>query len=139
RFVVIPTFNFLEGFIKSYGIIIIILGILVKLILLPLSFKSQISIAKMKALKPELDEIKENFPDDMKKQQSEQMQLYQKVGINPLSGCIPVLLSMPVLLALFSFFSNSIELRQESFLWAHDLSTYDAPINLPFTIPFYGS
>lgn len=139
RFVVIPTFNFLKGFISSYGIIIIILAILVKLILLPLSFKSQVSMAKMKVMKPELDEIKEKFPDDLQKQQSEQMSLYSKVGINPLSGCIPVLLSMPMLLAMFSFFPNSIELRQESFLWAHDLSTYDAPIMLPFTIPFYGS
>jgi YidC/Oxa1 family membrane protein insertase len=139
RFVAIPTFNFLKGFISSYGIIIIILAILVKLILLPLSFKSQVSMAKMKVMKPELDEIKARFPDDMQKQQTEQMALYSKVGINPLSGCIPVLLSMPVLLAMFSFFPNSIELRQESFLWAPDLSTYDAPIHLPFTIPFYGS
>ena len=138
RFVAIPTFNFLAGFINSYGIIIIILAILVKLLLLPLSFKSQVSMAKMKVMKPELDEIKAKFPDDMTKQQSEQMALYSKVGINPLSGCIPVLLSMPVLLAMFSFFPNSIELRQESFLWAHDLSTYDSPIRLPFEIPYYG-
>jgi YidC/Oxa1 family membrane protein insertase len=96
-------------------------------------------MAKMKVLKPELDEIKEKHPDDMQKQQMEQMALYKQVGINPLSGCIPVLLSMPVLLAMFSFFPNSIELRQESFLWAPDLSTFDAPIRLPFTIPFYGS
>jgi YidC/Oxa1 family membrane protein insertase len=139
RFVVIPVFNFLENFIGNYGIIIIILALLVKLITLPLSYKSQISMAKMKVLKPELDEIKEKHPDDMQKQQMEQMALYKQVGINPLSGCIPVLLSMPVLLAMFSFFPNSIELRQESFLWAPDLSTFDAPIRLPFTIPFYGS
>ncbi|MFL5728063.1 MAG: membrane protein insertase YidC [Cytophagaceae bacterium] len=139
RFVVIPVFNFLRDVISSYGIIIIILAILVKLITLPLSYKSQISMAKMRVLKPEMDEIKAKFPDDMQKQQVEQMALYKQVGINPLSGCIPVLLSMPVLLAMFSFFPNSIELRQESFLWANDLSTYDAPILLPFTIPFYGS
>jgi YidC/Oxa1 family membrane protein insertase len=139
RFVVIPVFNFLENVIGNYGIIIIILALLVKLITLPLSYKSQISMAKMKVLKPELDEIKEKHPDDMQKQQMEQMALYKQVGINPLSGCIPVLLSMPVLLAMFSFFPNSIELRQESFLWAPDLSTYDAPIRLPFEIPFYGS
>jgi YidC/Oxa1 family membrane protein insertase len=96
-------------------------------------------MAKMKVLKPELDEIKAKFPDDLQKQQTEQMSLYQKVGINPLSGCIPVLLQMPILLAMFNFFPNSIELRQEPFLWAKDLSTYDAPILLPFTIPFYGS
>jgi YidC/Oxa1 family membrane protein insertase len=139
RFVVIPVFDFLKDVIGNYGIIIIILALLVKLITLPLSYKSQISMAKMKVLKPELDEIKAKSPDDMQKQQMEQMALYKQVGINPLSGCIPVLLSMPVLLAMFSFFPNSIELRQQSFLWAHDLSTYDAPIHLPFTIPFYGS
>jgi YidC/Oxa1 family membrane protein insertase len=139
KFVVIPTFNFLQRYIHNYGIIIIILGILVKLILLPLSYKSQISMAKMKVMKPELDEIKAKYGDDMQKVQAEQMTLYREVGINPLSGCIPVLLSMPVLLAMFSFFPHSIELRQQSFLWAHDLSTYDAPIRLPFTIPYYGS
>jgi YidC/Oxa1 family membrane protein insertase len=139
RFVVIPTFNFLQGFIHNYGIIIIILGILVKLLLLPLSYKSQLSMAKMKVMKPELDEIKAKYGDDMQKVQAEQMTLYREVGINPLSGCIPVLLSMPVLLAMFSFFPHSIELRQQSFLWAHDLSTYDAPIRLPFDIPYYGS
>lgn len=139
RFIVIPVFNFLDSFIDNYGIIIIILVFLLKLLLFPLSYKSYISMAKMKVLKPELDEIKEKYPNDLQKQQGEQMQLYQKVGINPLSGCIPVLLQMPILLAMFNFFPNSIELRQESFLWAHDLSTYDAPFLLPFTIPFYGS
>jgi YidC/Oxa1 family membrane protein insertase len=143
RFLAIPTFHFLDyifGDMKwKYGFIIIILGILVKLILLPLSFKSYVAMAKMKVLKPELDVIKEKYGDDMQKVQSEQMALYSKVGINPLSGCIPVLLSMPVLLAMFSFFPNSIELRQQAFLWAPDLSTYDAPILLPFNIPFYGS
>ncbi|TAH26705.1 MAG: membrane protein insertase YidC [Cytophagales bacterium] len=139
KYVVTPLFEFLQKFITNYGIIIIILGILVKLLLLPLSFKSQVSMAKMRVMKPELDELKTLYPDDMQKQQSEQMKLYQKVGINPLSGCVPVLLSMPVLLAMFSFFPNAIELRQQAFLWAPDLSTYDAPFHLPFTIPFYGS
>ncbi len=143
RFIVIPTFNFLDylfgHMIWKYGYIIIILGILIKLILLPLSFKSYMAMAKMKVLKPELDVIKEKYGDDMQKIQTEQMALYSKVGINPLSGCIPILLSMPVLLAMFSFFPNSIELRQEAFLWAPDLSTYDAPIKLPFHIPFYGA
>jgi len=96
-------------------------------------------MAKMKVLKPDLDEIKAKFGDDMQKIQAEQMQLYQKVGINPLSGCIPVLLQMPILLAMFNFFPNCIELRQQPFLWAHDLSTYDSPIILPFTVPFYGN
>ena len=139
RYVVMPLFDFLQKFITNYGLIIIILGILVKILLLPLSFKSQVSMAKMRVMKPELDELKELYPDDLQKQQSEQMKLYQKVGINPLSGCVPVLLSMPVLLAMFSFFPNAIELRQQGFLWASDLSTYDAPFHLPFTIPFYGS
>jgi YidC/Oxa1 family membrane protein insertase len=96
------------------------------------------SMAKMRVMKPELDELKEKHGGDQTKAQQEQMKLYQKVGINPLSGCIPMLLQMPVLFALFFFFPNAVELRQQSFLWAHDLSTYDSIINLPFTIPFYG-
>lgn len=143
RFIVIPTFNFLDGIFGDmtwkYGFIIIILGLLVKLILLPLSYKSFVAMAKMKVMKPELDALKEKHGDDMQKAQMEQMELYRKVGINPVSGCIPMLLSMPIILALFSFFPNSIELRQEAFLWANDLSIYDAPIKLPFTIPFYGA
>ena len=126
RFVVIPVFNFLASKIANYGIIIVILVLLLKLLLFPLSYKSYISMAKMKVMKPELDEIKAKFGDDMQKTQAEQMQLYQKVGINPLSGCIPVLLQMPILFAMFSFFPNAIELRQQPFLWSPDLSTYDA-------------
>jgi YidC/Oxa1 family membrane protein insertase len=126
RFIVIPVFNFFERYIGNYGVIIIILVFLLKAILFPLSYKSYISMAKMKVLKPEIDEIKERHGDDMQKVQAEQMQLYQKVGINPLSGCIPLLLQTPILLAMFNFFPNSIELRQEPFLWAKDLSTYDS-------------
>jgi YidC/Oxa1 family membrane protein insertase len=139
RFVVVPVFHLLESFTSNYGVIIIILVILLKLVLLPLSYKSYISMAKMKVMKPELDELKEKHGGDMQKVQAEQMQLYQKVGINPLSGCIPMLLQMPILFAMFSFFPNAIQLRQESFLWATDLSSYDHPIHLGFTIPFYGS
>ncbi|MDB5274804.1 MAG: protein translocase subunit yidC [Chitinophagaceae bacterium] len=140
RFVVVPVFNFLEGKIANYGVIIIILVLLIKLILLPLSYKSYVSMAKMKVMKPELDEIKAQHGDDMQKTQAAQMKLYQQVGINPLSGCIPVLLQMPILVAMFNFFPNSFELRQQAFLWAPDLSTYDHPILLPFTVPFgYGS
>jgi YidC/Oxa1 family membrane protein insertase len=95
-------------------------------------------MAKTKVFKPELDEIKAKYPDDAQKAQSEQMAMYSKAGINPLSGCIPMVLQMPILLALFNFFPNSIELRQKSFLWAHDLSTYDSILDLPFTIPMYG-
>ena len=140
RFVVVPVFNFLEGKIANYGVIIIILVLLIKLLLLPLSYKSYVSMAKMKVMKPELDEIKAEHGDDAQKVQAAQMKLYQQVGINPLSGCIPVLLQMPILVAMFNFFPNSFELRQQAFLWAPDLSTYDYPILLPFTVPFgYGS
>jgi YidC/Oxa1 family membrane protein insertase len=96
-------------------------------------------MAKMKVLKPELDEIKEKFGDDMTKVQQEQLKLYQQVGVNPISGCIPVLLQMPILFAMFYLFPASIELRQQPFLWAEDLSTYDSIINLPFIVPFLGS
>ncbi|MFA0960774.1 membrane protein insertase YidC [Roseivirga sp. BDSF3-8] len=139
KFLIIPIFQFLENYIGSYGIIIIILVVIIKILLLPLSYKSYISMAKTKVLKPELDELKEKYGDDMQKQQQEQMKLYQKVGINPISGCIPMLLQLPILLAMFNFFPNSIELRQEPFLWANDLSTYDALIQLPFDIPMFGS
>ncbi len=138
KWLVIPIFNFLENYIASYGIIIIILVLVIRLILAPLTYTSHMSMAKMKVLKPEMDAIKEKYEGDMQKSQAETMALYRKAGVNPLSGCIPLLLQMPFLLAMFNFFPNSIELRQESFLWAHDLSTYDSILNLPFEIPFYG-
>lgn len=138
KFAVIPIFHFLERFISNYGIIIIIMVIILRLVLAPLTYTSHIGMAKMRVMKPELDELKEKYEGDQQKIQQEQMALYQKVGINPLSGCIPMLLQMPILFAMFYFFPNSIELRQESFLWANDLSTYDSILNLPFTIPFYG-
>lgn len=137
-FLIIPIFHFLENYLSSYGLIIILLVIIVRIILSPLTYKSHMSMAKMKVLKPDMDAIKEKHGGDMQKSQAETMQLYQKVGINPLSGCIPMVLQMPILLALFNFFPNSIELRQESFLWAGDLSTYDSVLDLSFTIPFYG-
>lgn len=139
RFVIIPIFKFLEGFIGNYGIIIVLLVLFVKLILLPLSYKSYLGMAKMRLLKPELDIIKEKNGDNMTQAQQDQMKLYQQAGVNPFSGCIPLLLQMPILFAMFYFFPVSIELRQKPFLWAEDLSTYDSIINLPFTIPFYGS
>jgi YidC/Oxa1 family membrane protein insertase len=138
RFVVIPVFHLLESVIGNYGIIIIILVLLLKLVLFPLSYKSYISMAKMKVMKPELDEIKAKFGDDMQKTQAEQMQLYQKVGINPMSGCIPVVLQMPILFAMFSFFPNAIELRQQAFLWSPDLSTYDAVLTWKENITIFG-
>jgi YidC/Oxa1 family membrane protein insertase len=139
KWVLIPLFDLLNNFIGNYGVIIIVMVLLIKLVLSPLSYKSYLSMAKMKVLKPQLDEIKERHPDDMAKAQQEQMKLYQQVGVNPISGCIPMLLQMPILFAMFYFFPQSIELRGEPFLWAEDLSTYDSILQLPFEIPFYGS
>lgn len=136
KFVIFPVFHFLTKYIANYGLIIIILVILLKLVLAPLSYKSYLSMAKMKVLKPDLDVIKEKHGDDMAKVQQEQLKLYQQVGVNPISGCIPVLLQMPILFAMFYLFPASIELRQQPFLWAEDLSTYDSIIHLPFVIPF---
>lgn len=139
RFLMIPVFAFLEQYISNYGIIIILLVVFIKFLLLPLSYKSYIAMAKMRVLKPALDALKAKHGEDMQKIQLEQMGLYREMGINPLSGCIPVLLQMPILLAMFNFFPNAIALRQQAFLWASDLSTYDAIIHLPFNIPAYGS
>jgi YidC/Oxa1 family membrane protein insertase len=136
KYVIFPVFHWLTGFISNYGLIIIILVLLLKLVLAPLSYKSYLSMAKMRVLKPELDEIKEKHGEDPTKVQQEQLKLYQQVGVNPISGCIPVLLQMPILFAMFYLFPASIELRQQPFLWAEDLSTYDSIIQLPFTIPF---
>lgn len=140
RFMIIPVFNWLEKYIGSYGLIILILTILIKIILFPLTFKSYQSTAKMQVLKPMVEEISKKYPkqeDAMKKQQAT-MDLYKRAGINPMGGCLPMLLQMPILFAMFRFFPVSIELRQEAFLWATDLSTYDSILNLPFKIPLYG-
>ena len=141
RFIIITVFNCLEKYIDSYGIIILILTILIKLVLFPLTFKSYQSQAKMRVLKPLVDELNKKYPkqeDAMKKQQAT-MDLYKRAGINPMGGCLPMLLQFPILFAMFRFFPVSIELRQEHFLWATDLSTYDSILDLPFTIPIYGS
>lgn len=135
KFVVFPVFHFLTKFIGNYGLIIVILVLLLKLVLFPLSYKSYLSMAKMKVLKPELDEIKERVGDDMAKVQQEQLKLYQQVGVNPISGCIPVLLQLPLIFAMFYLFPNSIELRGQSLFWAEDLSTYDSLITLPSWVP----
>lgn len=136
KFMLVPLFNFLEKFISNYGLLIICLVLFVKTLLMPLTYKSYMSMAKMKLLAPELEEIRQKNPDDMAKQQQDQMALYQQVGVSPLSGCIPVLATMPILFSLFFLFPNLIELRQEHFLWSNDLSTYDSFFKLPFTIPF---
>ncbi|HRI79724.1 MAG TPA: membrane protein insertase YidC [Cyclobacteriaceae bacterium] len=139
KFVIIPIFHFLESFISNYGVIIMILVIIIKLVLTPLSYTSYLGMAKMRLLKPELDLIKEKYADNATQAQQEQMKLYQQAGVNPFSGCIPLLLQMPILFAMFYFFPVSVELRQQPFLWAEDLSTYDSIATLPFSIPFgYG-
>ena len=138
KFLIIPIFNFLQNYISNYGIIIILLVLFVKLLLTPLSYTSYMGMAKMKLLKPELDAIKEKNGDNMTQTQQDQLKLYQQAGVNPFSGCIPLLLQMPILFAMFYFFPVSIQLRQKHFLWAEDLSTYDSILNLPFSIPFYG-
>lgn len=141
RFAIIPIFNWLDNYIGSYGLIILILTIIIKIVLFPLTFKSYQSTAKMQVLKPLVDELGKKFPkkeDAMKKQQAT-MDLYKRAGVNPMGGCLPMLLQMPILFAMFRFFPVSIELRQEHFLWATDLSTYDSILTLPFTIPMYGS
>ena len=140
-YLVIPVFHILGSFGWNYGIVILVLTLILKLFLLPIAYKTYSSSAKMRVLKPEVDEINAKFPkkeDAMKKQQAV-MSLYKRAGANPMSGCIPMLLQMPILIAMFRFFPSSIELRQESFLWAHDLSSYDSILNLPFEIPFYGA
>ena len=140
RWCVIPVFDFLRNYIGSFGIIILILVILVKLVISPLTYKSYVSMAKMRLIKPQVDELNKKYPkkeDAMKKQQAT-MELYKKAGINPMGGCIPMLIQMPILIAMFRFFPASIELREQPFLWADDLSSYDSIVNLPFSIPFYG-
>jgi YidC/Oxa1 family membrane protein insertase len=140
QWLIIPTFNFLRRYIDNFGIIILLLTILIKLLIFPFTYKSYHSQAKMKALKPEIDEINAKFGKDkpMEKQQAT-MALYKKAGVNPMGGCLPMLFQFPVLIAMFFFFPTSIELRQQSFLWATDLSTFDSIWNMPFTIPFYGN
>lgn len=139
EYILVPLFNLLEKVFSNYGVLIICLVLIVKTLLTPLTYKSYVSMAKMRVLAPELAELKEKNGDDMAKQQQDQMKLYQQVGVSPLSGCVPVVATMPILFSLFFLFPNLIELRQESFLWASDLSTYDSFIKLPFTVPFYGN
>ena len=141
KFAIIPMFNLFNRFMSNFGLIILLMTVVIKLVLSPLTYKSYISSAKMRVLKPEIDEINARIPaDKAAERQKATMELYGKVGVSPMSGCIPSLLQMPILFALFSFFPAAIELRQQSFLWATDLSTYDSIMQLPFTIPFgFGS
>ena len=140
RYVIIPAFNWLSRFISSYGLIILILTIIIKLVISPLTWKSYMSSAKMKVLQPEIQKINEKYPkqeDAMKKQQAT-MDLYRKADVKLLGGCLPILLQFPILWAMFRFFPASIELRQQGFLWCHDLSAYDSILDFGFKIPLYG-
>lgn len=138
RFIFIPVFTFLSSFLP-YGISIIIFTILVRLAMSPVTYKSYLSQAKMKVLRPEIQELNEKFKKDPMKKQQETMKLYNSAGVNPMAGCLPALMQIPVFYALFQFFPSFFDLRQKSFLWADDLSSYDAVIHLPFYVPFYGN
>lgn len=140
RYIIITVFDFLSKFIGNFGIIILILTLLIKLVISPLTFKSYISSAKMRVLKPEIDKINAKYPksEDAMKKQQETMALYSKTGVSMFGGCLPMLLQFPILFAMFRFFPSSFELRQESFLWAKDLSTYDSILDFGFTIPLFG-
>ena len=139
QYIIIEIFDFLSKYFTSYGIIILLLTLIIKIVLAPFTYKAFLSQAKMKVLKPEIDKINDKLKgkDPMKAQQ-ETMGLYRKAGVNPMGGCLPMLFQFPILIAMFRFFPASIELRQESFLWADDLSSYDSIYNLGFNIPFYG-
>ena len=140
RLVIIPCFDFLGKFISNYGIVILLMTMLIKLLISPLTLKSYKSSAKMQVIKPEIDQLNKKYPnekDAMKKQQA-MMELYQKAGISPMGGCLPMLLQMPILFAMFRFFPASIELRQQKFLWADDLSAYDSIIDFGFNVPLIG-
>lgn len=139
EYFIIPIFKALEGVFSNYGVIILLLTLLIKVVIFPLTFSSFKSQAKMRVLKPQIDEINKKYPAEkaMERQQAT-MNLYKRAGINPMSGCLPMMLQMPILIAAFKFFPTAIELRGESCLWADDLSTYDSILDLPFSIPFYG-
>lgn len=141
RYIFIPVFNFLQGFMSNYGLIIILMTLVVRVFMSPLVYKSYLSSAKMKVLKPEMEEINKRLPgkENAMKRQQETMALQSKAGVSPLAGCIPAVLQMPVFFALFKFFPSNIDVRQQGFLWADDLSAYDSVFELPFHIPMYGS
>ena len=141
RFAIIPIFDFLSQFGWNMGIVILVLTIMVKIVLFPLAYKSYSSSAKMRVIQPQIKAITEKFPkkEQAMEKQKETMALYKRAGINPMAGCLPMVLQFPILIAMFRFFPASIELRQQSFLWADDLSSYDSIFTLPFDIPFYGS
>jgi len=140
RTIFYPVFNMLKGLLSNYGLIIILMTIVVRILMSPLVYKSYVSSAKMKVIRPELTALNDKYPgkENAMKRQQETMAIQRKAGVNMLSGCIPALLQMPIFFALFKFFPTNLDLRQESFLWANDLSSYDTIFTLPFKIPFYG-
>ncbi len=138
KFVFIPLFDFLGGVLPNYGLVIIIMAILVKLVVYPLTKSSYRSMARMRELQPKMEAIKEKYADNPQKQQEAMMKLYKETGVNPLGGCLPMLLQYPIIIALWQFLPQAIEIRQQGFLWAHDLSAPDVILHLPFSIPLYG-
>ncbi len=139
KYILMPVFDFFAGFIKNFGWVIFLLTIFIRVVTSPLTYSSYLSSAKMKVLKPELDAIKKKLGDDQQGFAMEQMKLFREAGVNPLGGCIPALLQIPIFFALYSFFNSNISLRGQSFLWSHDLSSYDSIATLPFTIPSFGN
>ena len=138
RWIIMPVFDFFRNFTANYGIVILLLTLFIRLLISPLTYSSYLSGAKMKALRPEIEQLKAKYGDDQQQISMEQMRLFREAGVNPLGGCIPALLQIPIFFALYSFFNSNVALRGESFLWAQDLSQYDSILNLPFSIPFYG-
>ena len=138
RYIIVPIFNFLENITSNYGLIILFMVFLIRIVVTPLTFKSHLSMAKMKVLNPEIQDIRKKHDGDMQKSQGEIMELYQKTGVSPLGGCLPILFQLPILVSVFYFLPNAIELRGKSFLWASDLSNFDSILDLPFSIPLYG-
>jgi YidC/Oxa1 family membrane protein insertase len=138
RWLVLPVFDFFKSFMSSYGMVILLLTFFLRLIISPLTYSSYLSGAKMKALRPEIEKLKAKFGKDQQQMSMEQMKLFREAGVNPLGGCIPALLQIPIFFALYSFFNSNVALRGENFLWANDLSSYDSVLNLGFTIPLYG-
>lgn len=138
RWIVLPVFDFFRSMVSNYGIVILLLTLVIRLLISPLTYKSYLSGAKMKVLRPEIEQLKAKHGTDQQAMSMDQMKLFREAGVNPLGGCIPALLQIPIFFALYSFFNSSVALRGENFLWANDLSQYDSIASLPFEIPFYG-
>ena len=138
RYFLLPVFDFLQKYVASMGIVVLLLTLLIRLITSPILYKSYLSGAKMKVLKPEVDALKAKYKDDQQAFGMEQMKLWRSAGVNPLGGCLPALLQIPIFMSLYYFFQSNIDLRGKNFLWANDLAAYDSIAKLPFDVPFYG-